>query len=85
VPAAVLLSNQQKASMTGFFQSELLEAARLMVLRGERVANLEFYRMLSSMGFTNLPDQSTMAAVTFVDTVVAHMPFNDGLLFHELA
>jgi hypothetical protein len=84
LPAAVLLSDQQKASMAGFFQSELLDAARLMVLRGERVANPEFYPMLSSMGFTNLPDQSTMAAVTFVDTVVAHMPFNDDLLFHEL-
>lgn len=25
-----------------------------------------------------------MAAITFVDTVVSHGPFRDGLLFHEL-
>ena len=40
--------------------------------------------MLHNMGFTNLPDQSTMAAITFSDTVVAHVPFNTDLLFHEL-
>ena len=83
-PTAVPLSDQQKAAMAGFFRPELLNAARLLVLSGKRVANPDFYPMLSSMGFTNLPDQSTMAAITFIDTVVAHMPFNNDLLFHEL-
>jgi hypothetical protein len=36
------------------------------------------------MGFTNLPNFSTMAAVTFYEVVVSHEPFSDGLLFHEL-
>ena len=36
------------------------------------------------MGFTNLPNFNTMAAVTFCDVVVSHQPFSDGLLFHEL-
>jgi hypothetical protein len=40
--------------------------------------------MLTELGFKNLPDQSTMAAITFCDVVVAHEPFSDGLLFHEL-
>lgn len=83
-PRAVQLSDQQKAAMTGFFRAELLDSARLLVLAGERVANPDFYPMLSSMGFTNLPDQSHMAAITFSDTVVAHMPFDNDLLFHEL-
>lgn len=83
-PRAVPLSNQQRASMAGFFSTELLDAARLLVLAGERVANPDFYPMLSAIGFTNLPDQSGMAAITFSDTVVAHMPFNNDLLFHEL-
>jgi hypothetical protein len=83
-PRAVPLSNQQRAAMTGFFRTELLDAARLLVLAGERVANPDFYPMLSGMGFTNLPDQSGMAAITFSDTVVAHIPFNHDLLFHEL-
>ena len=83
-PASVPLSDQQKAAMAGLFRPELLNTARLLVLSAERVANPDFYPMLSSMGFTNLPDQSTMAAITFIDTVVAHMPFNNDLLFHEL-
>jgi hypothetical protein len=58
--------------------------ARLLVLSGERVANPDFYPMLRSLGFDNLPDQSTMGAITFSDTVVSHGPFADGLLFHEL-
>jgi hypothetical protein len=40
--------------------------------------------MLKSLGFNNLPDQSTMGAITFCDVVVSHEPFSNGLLFHEL-
>jgi hypothetical protein len=36
------------------------------------------------IGFRNLPDQSTMAAITFSDVVVSHVPVTNGLLFHEL-
>ena len=70
--------------MTGFFSPELLDDARLLVLSGERVINPDFYPMLKSLGFDNLPDQSAMGAITFSDTVVSHGPFTDGLLFHEL-
>jgi hypothetical protein len=70
--------------MTGFFSPHLLEDARLLVLRGERVANPDFYPMLRNLGFNNLPDQSTMGAITFSDVVVSHGAFSDGLLFHEL-
>jgi hypothetical protein len=48
------------------------------------VANPEFYPMLRNLGFNNLPDQSSMAAITFSDKVVSHVHFTDGLLFHEL-
>jgi len=70
--------------MNGFFSPQLLEGTRLLVLQRERVANPDFYPMLRSLGFNNLPDQSTMAAITFSDVVVSHVPFTDGLLFHEL-
>jgi hypothetical protein len=40
--------------------------------------------MLRGLGFKNLPDQSTMAAITFCDVVVSHEAFSNGLLFHEL-
>lgn len=83
-PRAMPLSAQQRAAMEGFFSPELIGGARLLVLQGERVANPEFYPMLRSMGFANLPDQSAMGAITFCDVVVSHGPFTAGLLFHEL-
>jgi hypothetical protein len=81
---AIPLSAQQKAAMTGFFSPHLLDSTRLLVLQGERVPNPEFYPMLKGLGFTNLPDQSGMGAITFSDVVVSHEPFRNGLLFHEL-
>ena len=82
--SAGTLSAGQKAAMTGFFSPAVLEETRLLVLAGERVANPDFYPMLRSMGFGNLPDQSMMTAITFSDTVVSHTPFTNELLFHEL-
>lgn len=70
--------------MAGFFSTQLLDSARLLVLQGERVSNPEFYPMLKGLGFANLPDQSGMGAITFSDVVVSHEPFSNGLLFHEL-
>ena len=81
---AVPVSAQQRAAMKGFFTSQLLESARLLVLQGERVANPDFYPMLRSLGFNNLPEQSAMGAITFSDVVVSHEAFSNGLLFHEL-
>src|SRR5260370_40614474 len=83
-PRAMPLSAQQRACMNGFFTPHLLESARLLVLHGERVSNPDFYRMLRNLGFNNLPDQSTMGAITFSDVVVSHEDFSNGLLFHEL-
>jgi hypothetical protein len=81
---AILLSAQQKAAMNGFFSPQVLESARPHVLQGERVPNPDFYPMLRNLGFNNLPDQSTMGAITFSDVVVSHEAFSNGLLFHEL-
>jgi hypothetical protein len=81
---AVPLSGRQKAAMDGFFSPGLLDGTRLLVLRAERVGNPDFYPMLRSLGFNNLPDQSIMGAITFSDVVVSHEPFSNGLLFHEL-
>jgi len=80
---ATNLSQPQKCALTGFFRSDLLEAARILVLETERIANPPFYSALRRMGFTNLPDFAFMAAVTFSDVIVSHEPFSSGLLFHE--
>jgi hypothetical protein len=84
LPFAVPLNTAQSASMAGFFPLEVIDATRLLVLQGTRIENPPFYAQLRDMGFMNLPDFSTMAAITFGDVVVSHQPFTDGLLFHEL-
>jgi hypothetical protein len=83
LPLAVPLSPAQRASLDGFFLPQVLNT-RLLVLGESRVENPTFYPMLRQMGFTNLPNFTTMAAVTFCDVVVSHQPFTDALLFHEL-
>jgi hypothetical protein len=83
LPSAVPLSPTQRASMDGLFQPQVLDT-RLLVLGETRVESPPFYPLLRQMGFTNLPNFATMAAVTFCDVVVSHQPFADGLLFHEL-
>jgi hypothetical protein len=77
------LSAPQKSALSGFFRSDLLETTRILVLQNERIGNPDFYPMLQSMGFSNLPDFALMSAVTFSDVVVSHEAFSDGLLFHE--
>ena len=80
----VPLTREQRAAMDGFFSTELLDGVHVMKLDGQRVSNPNFYPMLAQMGFMNLPDFSQMAAITFSDVVVSHVPFTNGLLFHEL-
>jgi hypothetical protein len=81
---AANLSTTQKARLTRFFRSDLLDTTRILVLQNERIGNPGFYSTLKGLGFSNLPDFAQMAAVTFQDVVVSHEPFSDGLLFHEL-
>src|SRR5439155_22954379 len=81
---AAPLAAARKAAMVGFFLPQVLDEARVFVLFGSPVKNSPFYPMLASMRFSNLPDFSQMAAITFCDTVIAHVPFTDALLFHEL-
>ena len=72
--------------MLPFFPAPTLDAARVVVLKRERVINPPFYGGLVAMGFEadSLPDFAQMAAITFVDTVVSHGTCDDRLLFHEL-
>jgi len=83
---AVLLDRNQKTTMHPFFSASTLESARVVVLAGERVNNPPFYGELTEMGFEagSLPDFAGMSAITFVNTVVSHGPYNKQTLFHEL-
>jgi len=81
---AVLVSSRQRSAMLPFFPESILDQARLVLLRGERVQDPPFYGMARMMGFKNLPSFADTAAVTFVDVIVSHEEFTDHLLFHEL-
>lgn len=83
---AVHLNATQRTATQPFFSTSALDSARVLVLTGERVGNPPFYPQLIQMGFqpAGLPNFTLMTAITFVDTVVSHEPFNDRLLFHEL-
>ncbi len=70
--------------MNGFFTPHLLDTTRIVVLTGVQVENPPFYPMLVGMGFSNLPNFSLMAAITFSDVVVSHGAFTNRPLFHEL-
>ena len=81
---SVRLSSAQKAAVGGFFRADLLETAQVVVFEKEGISNPDFYPMLKSMGFPNLPDFALMEAVTFKDVVAFHNPITIGTLFHEL-
>jgi hypothetical protein len=83
-PQATPLTDAQRAAMSPFFSSSVLDAARLCVLHGTRVPNPSMYSMAKMIGISNLPDFSDMAAITFVNVIVSHQDFTDALLFHEL-
>lgn len=83
-PAALPLSAELTDAMTGFFTPDALAKTRILVLLDEQVPAPVFYPALISMGFTNLPDLSMMASITYFDTIVLQASFTNGLLFHEL-
>jgi len=84
LPRARHLSSAQTSAVVDFFSAELLGAVRVLTLEGEQVPDPNFYPMLRAVGFANLPSQASAAAITFADVVVAHEPFSNDLLFHEL-
>ena len=83
-PQAVPLTDAQRTAMQPFFSAAVLDSARLCILHGTRVSNPSMYTMAKMMGIRNLPDFADMIAITFVDVIVSHQEFTDGLLFHEL-
>lgn len=70
--------------MQGFFDAATLNAARTLVLNGERLQNPPFHGLLKPLGFSNVPRLSQVSAVTFGNVIVSHRPFSRALLFHEL-
>lgn len=86
VRRAAPLDADQRGALQSFFPVSTLDLTRAVVLSGYRVGNPPFYPELIRMGFVgdSLPDFAHMSAITFVDTIVSHVPLPTELLFHEL-
>jgi hypothetical protein len=85
-PQSVPLNGTQRLTVQPFFPSLALDSTQLVILADRRIANPPFYAELIEMGFkaASLPNFSQKDAITFVDTIVSHVPLTDRLLFHEL-
>jgi len=80
--SATPLSVEQVLSMQRYFTPELLAAVRVKRLINERLEAPSFELMgLDSMSQTAF---ALMAATTFVDVIVACVPLDYDILFHEL-
>lgn len=80
--AAAPLSVEQVSAMRRHFSSELLCAVRVKQLMDERLETPRFHLIeLDDMTTIAL---SLMAAITFSDVIVANVPLDNELLFHEL-
>lgn len=78
------LSDKENSALVPFFGMERLRRVRIHRLRRGELPNPSFYPSLRNMGFTDLPDFSNMAAITFVDTIAFHSEVTMPVLFHEL-
>ena len=67
-----------------FFPLVDLQRIRIIQPGQERVSNPPFYAQLEKLGFTGLPDFTSMGAITFDDVVVFHEPLTPQLIFHEM-
>jgi hypothetical protein len=67
-----------------FFSPVDLQRIRVLQPGMERVPNPPFYAELAQLGFSGLPDFTTMGAITFDDVAVFHDAMTPQLIFHEM-
>ena len=88
-PSTRSLSQQERLALSGFFDPEILEKARIIVV--PVIQNPSFYSDLEQMGLYAPPDFTTMTGITYDDTILVSEarfpPLSHwiSLLFHELA
>jgi hypothetical protein len=83
-PQCTPLREEDRAIFTLHFPADDLDRVRVRDIQPARVPNPSFYPYLQQLGFANLPNFTSMAAITFDDVVVSHVSFTPRLLFHEL-
>lgn len=81
---AVPLTNLQKAAMWPYFSALVLDRARIVELKGQRLPNPPFYERARALGVTNLPEWTHMDSLTFGDVILFNEKINERALFHGL-
>ena len=84
LPATAPLSQQHKAALCGYFSSDLLDAVRIIELKGARVPVPDFFVHARSLGFHQLPEISHMDSLTFLDVIAFNESLTQRALFHAL-
>lgn len=83
-PRSRPLSKEQRRIAARFFSPALLDAVRIVELTHRRLEKPPFYAEVEARGFSNLPDVTHMASLTFEDILVFQQSPAARILFHAL-
>jgi hypothetical protein len=83
-PESTPLSKKQRRIAARFFSPALLDDVRIVELTHRRLEKPPFYAEAKARGFSNLPDVTHMASLTFEDVLVFQQTPADRILFHAL-
>ena len=81
---AVPLTNIQKATMWPYFSALVLDRARVVEFKSQRIPNPPFYEQARALGFLNLPEWTHMDSLTLIDVILFNEKITDRRLFHGL-
>ena len=77
------LNRSETDALRPFFGEKRLSRVRVYKASSGELPNPEFYPAFRQMGFTDLPDFSRMAAITFIDAIAFREEVTLPVLFHE--
>ena len=77
-------NSAQRSGLAGCFSRLDLARVRIADARETRVVEPAFYAHLRELGALGLQEFSLFGAATSDNVVVAHLPIDNAVLFHEL-
>lgn len=84
LPEGLPMGKKQRRIAARFFSPALLDAVRVVELTHRRLEKPPFYAQAKAQGFSNVPDVTHMASLTFEDVLVFQQGPTDRILFHAL-
>ncbi|HKV05705.1 MAG TPA: hypothetical protein VJO53_11435 [Candidatus Acidoferrales bacterium] len=84
LPSSIPLTQSQKELVQSYFSGALLDAVRLLTLKGARIGNPPFFDDVKALGFTSFPEFKHLSSFTYIDVIVFHEQIAPRTLFHGL-